>query len=92
MSTISPSKKIENKHDVYRGKYCMKMFCESLREHARKIINFNKMEKPKLLTKEHRESFENAKIFYICKKILKIHILKVKNSVQLGIIVIIQGI
>ena len=29
----------------------MKMFCESLREHAMKIINF-KMKKIKLLTKE----------------------------------------
>ena len=39
MSTISSFKNIENKHDVYRGKNCMKMFCESLREHAVKIIN-----------------------------------------------------
>ena len=30
------------KLDVYRGKDCMKMFCESLREHALKIINFKK--------------------------------------------------
>ena len=29
-------------HDVYRGKDCMKKFPESLREHARKIINFKK--------------------------------------------------
>ena len=36
---------IENKHDVYRGKDCMKMFCEFLRQHARKIINFNKIKK-----------------------------------------------
>ena len=27
MSTISSFKIIENKHDVYRGKYCMKKFC-----------------------------------------------------------------
>ena len=40
MSTISSFKSIENKHDVYRGKYCMKKFCEYLREHAVKIINF----------------------------------------------------
>ena len=40
MSTISSFKNIENKHDVYRGKYCMKMFCEFFREHAMKIINF----------------------------------------------------
>ena len=39
MSTISLFKDIEKKHDVYRGKDCMKKFCESLREHAMKIVN-----------------------------------------------------
>ena len=65
MSTISPFRSIENKHDVYRGKDCMKKFCEFLREHAMKIINFKK-KKVKLLTKEQKESYENAKICYIC--------------------------
>ena len=37
-STISSFKSIENKHDVYRGETCMKEFCESLREHAMKIL------------------------------------------------------
>ena len=41
-STISSFRSIENKADVYRGKDCMKKFCESLREHAIKIINFKK--------------------------------------------------
>ena len=80
MSTISSFKNIENKHDVYRGKDCMKKFCESLRKHAMKIINFKK-EKVKSLTKEQQESYENAKICYICKE----------NIVKLEIIVIIQG-
>ena len=39
MSTISSFRSIENKHDVYRGKDCMKKFCEFLREHAMKIRN-----------------------------------------------------
>ena len=39
MSTISSFKNIENKHDVYRGKDCMKTFCGSLREYAMKITN-----------------------------------------------------
>ena len=34
ISTISLYRSIENKHDVYRGKDCLKNFCESLREHA----------------------------------------------------------
>ena len=33
-------KSIENIHDVYRDKDCMKKFYESLREQAMKIINF----------------------------------------------------
>ena len=66
MSTISLFRSIENKHDVYRGKDCVKKFCEFLRKHAMKIINFKK-KNMKLLTKEQQESHENAKIFYICK-------------------------
>ena len=55
MSTISSFRSIGNKYDVYRGKGCMKKFCESLREHAMKVINFKK-EEMKVLTKEQQES------------------------------------
>ena len=48
----------------------MKKFCESLREPAMEIINFKK-EKMKLLTNEQWESYENAKICYICKERLE---------------------
>ena len=44
MSTISSFRSIENKHDGYRSKDCMKKFCEFLRGHAIKIINFKKNE------------------------------------------------
>ena len=37
----------------------MKTFCELLREHAMKMINFKK-KKMKSLTKEQHESCENA--------------------------------
>ena len=58
--TIPSFRSIENKHNVYRGKDCMKKVCESLREHEMEIID-------KLLTKEHQESYENEKICYsIC--------------------------
>ena len=40
--TISSFRSIEKKHDVYRGKKCMKKLCEFLREHAIKIINLKK--------------------------------------------------
>ena len=43
MSTLSSFKSIENKHTKYRGKDWMKKFCESFREHAMEIINFEKM-------------------------------------------------
>ena len=40
MSTRSSFESIENKHDVRRGKDCMKKFCKSLREYTIQIINF----------------------------------------------------
>ena len=55
MSRTSSFRSIENKHDVYRGKDCMKNFRGLLREHAMKIIIFLK-KLMKLLT-EFRESF-----------------------------------
>ena len=38
---------IEMKHTLYRGKDCMKKFCDSLKEHAKKKkkINFEKKKK-----------------------------------------------
>ena len=63
ISTISSLRSIENKHDVYRGSDYMKSFCESLREHAMKIILERK--EMKLLTKEQQES---DKIMYLKDK------------------------
>ena len=40
ISTIWAFGGIGNKHKVYRGEDCMKTFCESLRGHTMKIINF----------------------------------------------------
>ena len=67
MSTISSFRTIENKHDVYRDEDYMKTFCEFVKQHAMKIINFKK-KKMNLLTKEQQESYENGKICYICKE------------------------
>ena len=69
MSTILSFKSKENNHDLYRGKDCMKMFCESFREHALKIIL--KRKKLKLLTQEQQESYENTDICYIWKEKLQ---------------------
>ena len=45
----------------------MKKFCESLREHVKNIIDF---EKKKMLTliKEELKSHQDAKVCYICGK------------------------
>ena len=59
MSKISSFRSIQNKHNVYRGKDCMKKFNEFFRKHAMKIINFKK-KKNKLLTKELQKPYENA--------------------------------
>ena len=39
MSTVSSFRSIEIRHDVYRGKNCMKKFFEFLREPAMEMIN-----------------------------------------------------
>ena len=43
----------KNKLNHYRGKDCMKKFCKDLREHATKIINYEK-KKMTPLTKEEK--------------------------------------
>ena len=40
MSTVLAFNNIENKHTLYRGEDCVKKFCNSLREHAKNIIDF----------------------------------------------------
>ena len=62
---------IENKHTLFHGKYCVKTFCESLREHAKNRID---LEKKKILplTKEELKSHQDSKVCYSCeKRILK---------------------
>ena len=79
MSTIYSFKRLENKHDVYRGKDCVKKFCESLREHAMERINFEK-KKMKLLAKEQQTSYENTKICCICKEKIENKYMKDKKQ------------
>ena len=45
----------------------MKKCCESLREHAKYIIDFEK-KKMSPLTKEELKSYQDAKVCYICEK------------------------
>ena len=65
--THSSFDKTKNKFDYYRGEDCMKKFCLDLREHATKIINYEK-KKMMLLTKKEEENHNKQKVCYICKK------------------------
>ena len=57
----------KNKLNYYRGNDCMKKFCEDLRIHATKIINY---EKKKIipLTTEEKINYNDQKVCYICEK------------------------
>ena len=46
----------------------MAKFCEDLKEHAEKIINFEKKKEMMLLTCEENDSYKNQKVCHICKK------------------------
>ena len=63
---------------MYRAKDCMKKFCEFVREQAMKIISFFFKKKMKLLTKEHQESYDNAKSNLVNNISEKIHRIKCK--------------
>ena len=53
--------------NYYRGEDCMARFCKDLREHATKIINYEKKDMIPL-TKKEEENYNNQKVCYICKK------------------------
>ena len=79
MSTMSTFKCIKNKHDLYRGKDCMKNFCESLRENTMEIINFER--EKEVINKQTSEIilYQNSKICYICKEKCKNKLIKDKK-------------
>ena len=57
----------KNKLNYYRGKDCMKRFCKDLKEHATRIINYEK-KKIIQLTKEEKINYNGQEVCYICKK------------------------
>ena len=63
--------KSKTKLNYYRGKDCMKKFSKDLREHASKIIDYEK-KKMILLTTEEKIYHNKQKICYICQKNLVI--------------------
>ena len=67
MSAIWGFDHIRDQHTLYCGKDFMKKFCESLKEHAKSIIDFEK-KKMLLFTRKDLKSHENVKECYICGK------------------------
>ena len=65
--THCSSDRAKNKLDHYSGKDCLKKFCKDLREHATKIINYEK-KKMIPLTTEEKIYHNEQEICYICKK------------------------
>ena len=57
----------KKKLECYRGKDCMERFCEDLKEHAIKIINYVKKEMLPL-TDEENKSYKKQKVCFTCKK------------------------
>ena len=57
----------KNKLDCYRGKDCVERFCKDLKEHATKIINYEKKEMIPS-TSEERKLHHKQKVCYMCKK------------------------
>ena len=80
---------IEDKHMLYCRKDCMKEFCESLREHTKSIIDFEK-KIILLLTKKELESPEDAIVCYICGISSLKNSLEIKTLKKLEIIIITQ--
>ena len=57
----------KNKLNYCRGKDCIKNFCMDLREHAAKIITYEKKEMIPL-TNEEKKLHRSQKVCYICQK------------------------
>ena len=52
----------KNKLDFYKGEDCMEKFCKDLREHATKIINYEKKKEMMRLIHEENKSYEKQKV------------------------------
>ena len=58
---------IKNKLDYYPREECMTKFCKDLKEHATKVINYEKL-KIIPITNEESSLHHKQKVCYICKK------------------------
>ena len=56
-----------NKIDYYRGKDCLKNFCQDLKKQAKSIVDYEKKEMIEL-TQEEQYKHDTRKYCFICKK------------------------
>ena len=65
--TLYSFDKSENKRTYYSKRDCMKRFCDDLKEHVTRIINYET--KPMIvLTEEEKESYKNQQLCHICDR------------------------
>ena len=74
--------KTKNKPDYYRGGDCMKKFCLNPREHATKIINYEKKKMIPLTKKEEKHIIIISKTFLTYAKKKLIHMIAIKNTIK----------
>ena len=77
ISKISLFKSIENNHYAYRGKTCMKKFCECLGEYAIETIVSRKKKTKVINKKTSRNHTKISKYVIFIKKKLEINVLKI---------------
>ena len=70
----------KNKLDCYKGKDCMEKFCKDFRQHAMRIVNYEK--KMILLTDEKNKSYEKQNVCYRCKNNLVLMIMLMIISIK----------
>ena len=80
--------KTKNKLDYYRGDNCMKKFCKDLREHATKIINYEKKDMIPLTKKNGNTIISKMFVTYAKKNLIQM--IAIKKTIKKKIIVIIQ--
>ena len=68
----------KNKFDYYRGEDCMKKFCKDLREHATKIINYEKTDMILLTKKEEKTIIIKTFLTYVKKNLIQ----AIKNIIK----------
>ena len=87
ISTIWAFDNIENKHSFYEKDF-RKKFCISLKEHAARVINFEK-KKMLSLTEKELKSHQDSTICYICTKKIGQKLAKDKITEKLAMILLV---